>query len=285
MTCTGDQKNKRKAPQLPPQPQAQSQAQTQPPPPPPPPTTTTTTTTMPSGSNTSSAAPKAADTPATTTTAATTTTPSSTSKPSKVFVGTTILPLPDDANPICGNCNLVGHLASHCLGPWDPMTGTLRVCVFCNTKAHLSDNCPAFWNTYTPSKRYSLFEFLVVYRAGKAPVDTRICWPQLAMDYRNHGARQLDRFPMTRAFAVRTYAETPWKGWDYGTGKMEDFPCDELTRGYKMVRANLSWLCAGEKSLGQWRRRILVGERRAERAFIRDEEENLKLIEACGIEI
>ncbi|KAK3388593.1 hypothetical protein B0T20DRAFT_511252 [Sordaria brevicollis] len=161
-------------------------------------------------------------------------------------------------DPQCANCRLFGHAAYRCMGPWDPVRGTIKVCVLCNSATHGLDDCPTFkTETDDGTKRQLLSTYLLIYRRGRPPIESKFCWVDLLnsreckelMFKRPHVAeRGYSPYPWTREFAVSQHQHRPWDNYNYVKDTRSTWPKDPKTSSELELQKNLDSLKKTEPS-------------------------------------
>ncbi|EGZ69643.1 hypothetical protein NEUTE2DRAFT_132040 [Neurospora tetrasperma FGSC 2509] len=117
------------------------------------------------------------------------------------------------------------HMASRCIGPWDPVSGTIKVCVLCNDASHGLDNCSVLAKRSASDQRFVLSRYLIIYRGGRPPIESSVCWVDLlsSTEYKEvlakHSSEKGDKlYPWTRAFAISQHTNKLWKRYSYSQG-------------------------------------------------------------------
>lgn len=162
-----------------------------------------------------------------------------------------------EKNNRCANCKLLGHSAYRCMGPWDPLRGTIKVCVRCNSATHGLDNCPTFQTEDDETKRQILSAYLLIYRRGRPPIESSFCWVDLLssreckelMIKRPYVAKRgYSPYPWTREFAISQHQNRPWNEYDYAKDTRSAWLKDPKTSSELELQKNLDSLKKTEPS-------------------------------------
>ena len=159
---------------------------------------------------------------------------------------------------VCANCGGGDHKADRCIGPWDPVSGTIKVCVICNDASHGLDDCQNLAKSSESKKNCVLSRYLILYRGGLPPIESSTCWVDLlnSSEYKemlaNHSSEQgYSLYPWTREFAVRQHKNRFWERCSYSTddtSRRTWWPKDPKTHTEAAVQSNLESLKNTESS-------------------------------------
>lgn len=176
-------------------------------------------------------------------------------KPSGIHLAFSLEQAPHVKSPsgaACANCGGNDHMASRCIGPWDPVSGTIKVCVLCNDDSHGLDNCPVLAKRSASDQRFVLSRYLILYRGGRPPIESSVCWVDLlsSTEYKEvlakHSSENSDkRYPWTREFAISQHTNKLWKRYSYSQGddsKRTWWPEDPKTNSEAEVQKNIELL-------------------------------------------
>ncbi|KAK3347531.1 hypothetical protein B0H65DRAFT_587490 [Neurospora tetraspora] len=160
----------------------------------------------------------------------------------------------------CANCGGDDHTASRCIGPWDPVSGTIKVCVLCNDASHGLDDCPILVKRTPSDKRFVLSRYLILYRGGRAPIESSVCWVDLlsSTEFEEMLPRRSPKegsflYPWTREFAISQHKNQPWKYYQYVNdchGTWTWWSEDPKTNSEAVVQKNLESLKKTESLSG-----------------------------------
>ncbi|KAK1776522.1 hypothetical protein QBC45DRAFT_444275 [Copromyces sp. CBS 386.78] len=158
----------------------------------------------------------------------------------------------------CANCGRDDHTASRCIGPWDPVSGTIKVCVLCNDASHGLDDCPILSKRSASERKYALSRYLIIYRGGLPPIESSVCWVDLLsspeyneMLAKHSSEKGYSLFPWTREFAILQHKNRFWERCSYSqedNSRRTWWPKDPKTSSEAKVQSNLESLKKTESS-------------------------------------
>ncbi|KAH7627881.1 hypothetical protein B0T09DRAFT_402627 [Sordaria sp. MPI-SDFR-AT-0083] len=158
----------------------------------------------------------------------------------------------------CANCGGDGHMADRCIGPWDPVSGTIKACVLCNDASHGLDDCPILAKRSASERKYALSRYLILYRGGLPPIESSVCWVDLlsSTEYKEmlakHSAEKgYSLYPWTREFAIRQHKNRFGERCSYSqedNSRRTWWPNDPKTNSEAAVQSNLESLKKTESS-------------------------------------
>ncbi|EXF76964.1 hypothetical protein CFIO01_12221 [Colletotrichum fioriniae PJ7] len=167
-----------------------------------------------------------------------------------------------NANVICGHCSALGHGLIDCI--WPGPFGDIDGCPICNTTEHRLDNCRAFEATdYNIPRLELLHHVLIVRRANKPPILTRLVWISIACAYVNrHKGKYIQNsvgYPWTKFLSMEVWKNTFkdankqfWLTYDYSkdSENQSRLQVDPVTRDWQTALQNKELILEDQRQHG-----------------------------------
>ncbi|KXH46992.1 hypothetical protein CSIM01_09321 [Colletotrichum simmondsii] len=165
-------------------------------------------------------------------------------------------------NVICGHCSALGHALIDCI--WPGPFGDIDGCPICNTTEHRFDNCQVFEVTHYDFTLLDLLHhILVVRRANKPPILTRLVWTHIARAYvKDHEGNYMQNpvgYPWTKSFAMEIWKNTFkdankqfWLTYDYSkdSSNQSRLQVDLVTKDWQTALQNEELILEDQKQHG-----------------------------------
>ncbi|KAF4785093.1 hypothetical protein HER10_EVM0002524 [Colletotrichum scovillei] len=163
---------------------------------------------------------------------------------------------------ICGHCSARGHALIDCI--WPGPFGDIDGCPICNTTEHRFDNCQVFQVTrYNLMRLDLLHHILVVRRANRPPILTRLVWTDIARAYVKHHEGKYKQnpvgYPWTKSFAMEIWKNTFkdankqfWLTYDYSkdSENQSRLQVDPVTKDWQTALQNEELILEDQKQHG-----------------------------------